>query len=310
MHMTHDHGHHNSGHSHDHAGEASLRRLWWAMLINAAFLLVEFVGGLLTNSLALLSDAGHMLTDVAALAVAIAAAHLARRPPTPRRTFGLLRTEVIGAFLNGVTLVVIVGLIFWKAMQRFAQPVDVDAPVMLAIAAAGLLANAASVAVLLPSRGHSLNIQAAFLHMAADALGSLAAITAGSVIWATGWTPIDALVSLLIGVLILYSTVGLLRRTLSILLNATPSRISYGEVKEALEKIPHFDQIQDLHIWTIASGMDILTAHVRLEPGCSDTTHWQQCLQVAQKMLHEEFGIEHSTLQLEPPGHPGDDRRF
>ncbi len=277
------------------------------MLINLAFLIVEFVGGLITGSLALLSDAGHMLTDVAALGLAIIAAHLASRAPTAKTPFGLLRAEVIGAFLNGVTLVLIVGLVFWEAWERFGQEVDINAPLMLLIAALGLAANFISALVLLPSRGESVNIRGAFLHLAADALGSVGAIIAGLVIWLTGWTPIDLIASLVIGALILYSSLGLLKETLSILINATPRGIDYDEVKAEMESIGHFERIDDLHIWSVVSGLNVLTAHVRLKEDCSDTVHWQECLLLAHERLREKFGLEHVTLQLEPPTHPRHD---
>lgn len=311
---------HSNAHSHSHThgrGERSLagregvrKRLWIALLINFAFLVVEFIGGLITGSLALLSDAGHMLTDVAALGLAIVAAHLARRPSSSRATFGLLRAEVLGAFLNGITLVVIVGFVAWEAWSRLGRPQDIDAPLMLLIAVAGLAANAASALVLLPSRHEGTNVRGAFLHLAADSLGSVGAITAGVVIWTTGWTPIDLIASLIIGALILYSSIGLLWETMGILINATPADIDYDEVKAELEDIRHFDHVEDLHIWRVVSGLDILTAHVRLREDCSDSNHWQECLLLAQQRLREKFGLEHVTLQLEPPSHPENERRF
>ena len=308
---------HSHAHSHGHAGSRQFsadrsgrRRLWLALAINLVFLIVEFVGGLMAGSLALLSDAGHMLTDVAALGIAIIAAYLAARPATPRRTFGLLRAEVIGAFINGITLIVIVALIFFEAYRRIGQSVHINGPLMLVIAVLGLIANAVSAAVLASKRDQSINIQAAFLHLAADTLGSIGAIAAGVVIWATGWTPIDAIMSFVIGLLILFSTFALLKQTFGILINATPRHIDCDEVKAALEAIGHFAEVRDLHIWSVVAGLDVLTAHVSLDPDCSDTDHWQQCLAEAQKMLHERFGLEHVTLQLEPPGHAGDARTF
>ncbi|MCE5269990.1 cation diffusion facilitator family transporter [bacterium] len=288
--------------------DASLRRLWWALGINFVFLLVEVAGGLLSGSLALLADAGHMLTDVAALGLAIVAAHLARRPPTPERTFGMLRAEVIGAFVNGATLVVIVGVIFWSAWVRLAEPQVVDGPLMLWVAAAGLAANLASAWVLMGSRHGNLNLEGAFLHMAGDALGSVGAIVAGAVILTTGWTPVDPLVSVVIGLIILWSSLGLLRRSIDIILNATPENIDYHQVDAALRGIEHFSDIHDLHIWTVASGLPVLSVHIRLAPGCSDTTHWQHCLREAQDMLRQRFGIVHTTLQLEPADYEPDDR--
>ena len=281
-----------------------------ALAINLLFLVIEFVGGLVTNSLALLSDAGHMLTDVAALGVALIAANLATRPPTPSGRSGCMRAEVIGAFVNGITLVAIVGVVFWEAIHRLAARPQIDAPVMVVIAVAGLIANAASAALLVSRRHDNVNIRGAFLHMAADALGSLGAIVSGVVVWTTGWAPADSLASMVIGVLILISSVGLLRQTVAILLNATPADIDYEEVKAALLGVAHFEQVLDLHIWPISTGQNILTAHIRLQPGCGDAGHWKQCLRTAETLLRDRFHIEHATLQLEPPEHEHHARPF
>jgi cobalt-zinc-cadmium efflux system protein len=313
-----DHAHGGHGHSHGFGGVKEIleghgrsrKRLWWALGINFVFLLVEFVGGLMTGSLALLSDAGHMLTDVAALAMALVAAHLAARPRSPRLTFGLLRAEVIGAFLNGCALVFIVGLIFWHAWGRAFGGVEthIEGPLMLAIAVAGLLANAVSAAVLLPSRKESLNIRGAFLHLAADALGSVGAIIAGIVIWTTGWTPIDTITSVIIGLLILVGSVRLIRQAMDVLLNATPPGIDFAEVKEALEAIDHFEDVEDLHIWSVVAGLPVLTCHARLREGCMTVQHWHDSLVEAHELLQDQFHIDHATIQLEPPEHPGHDR--
>ena len=291
------------------AGAGTVSRLVWVLAANLVFLFVEVAGGLLANSLALLADAGHMLTDVVALALALVAALLASQPPTPRRTFGLLRTEVLGAFANGGLLVLMVGYIFWEAWQRFGKAQAVDAPNLLAVAGVGLLVNAASAWILAGGIRQSLNLRGAFLHMVGDALGSAGALVAGVVIWRTGWTPIDILVSLLIGLLILWSSWGLLRQTMNILLEATPDHIDYHAVKAALEELPHVQEVHDLHIWTIASGIPILSAHLRLENNCSDSTHWQECLGESRRLLQERFGIVHSTLQMEPPDFVRDDRQ-
>lgn len=298
IHHEHEHdGHHD--HQHD-LRSASYSRLWWAFIINLVFLVVEVIGGILTNSLALLADAGHMLTDVGALALAIFVAHMAKRAATPNRTYGLLRAEVLGAFVNGATLVLIVGFIFWEAWERLGKIQIIDGPFMLVIAAFGLLANIASAIILAKGRDENVNIRGAFLHMVADALGSVGAIIAGIVIWTTGWFPIDTIASLVIGLLILWSSWGFLKQTMNILLEATPENIDYLEVKKSLEDMEHIDAIHDLHIWTITSGMPVLSAHIGLSTCCSDTNHWQECLSKAQRLLKERFGIEHTTLQVEP----------
>jgi cobalt-zinc-cadmium efflux system protein len=278
----------------------SQRRLWWALVINLVFLIVEVIGGIVTNSLALLADAGHMLTDVAALALALIVARLAQRPATPERTYGLMRAEVLGAFVNGATLVLIVGLILREAWLRLGHPEPIDGPLMLGVAVAGLLANVVSAWILAGGREHNVNVQGAFLHMVADALGSVGAIVAGAVIWTTGWYPIDPIASVVIGLLILWSSWGLLKRTMNILLEATPEGISYLEVKETLENMEHIEQVHDLHIWTITSGVPILSAHISLSDCCCDENHWSECLAEATGLLKDRFGITHSTLQVEP----------
>jgi cobalt-zinc-cadmium efflux system protein len=293
------HAHEGHGHGHDLRG-TSRRRLWWALVINFVFLLVEFVGGLLTGSLALLADAGHMLTDVLALGLAIFVAHLAELPPTPGRTFGFLRAEVIGAFLNGATLLLIVALVFWEAILRFVHPTAVAGAGMLGIALAGLAANLGSAAVLHASRRENINVEGAFLHMVADALGSVGAVIAGVVILLTGWVPVDPLVSIIIGGLILWSGIGLLRRTLAILIQGTPAHLDFLEIQAALEANAHVAAVHDLHIWQVTSGFPVLTATIWLKPDCNHPLCWNQCLRELQSTLHERFDIEHATLQLEP----------
>jgi len=286
----------------DHQQEVrslSQNRLWWALTINVVFLAVEAVGGLLANSLALLADAGHMLTDVAALALALFVSHLAARPSTPTRTFGLLRAEVLGALLNGIVLILVVGVIFWEAWHRFGRTEVVNGPLMLGIAAGGLFANFGSAWILAGTRKANINVQAAFLHMLADILGSLGAIAAGLVIWITGWYPIDPLMSVIIGALILWSTWSLLKQSVNILLEATPEGVNFVEVKKALEDMELIHEVHDLHIWTITSGMPILSAHIILSSDSCREDQWQACLTSTQEMLKKQFGITHATLQVE-----------
>lgn len=277
----------------------SQKRLWWALLINVVFLGVELAGSLIANSLALLADAGHMVTDVGALALALFVGHLAKRPATGRRTYGLLRAEVLGAFANGATLIPIVGFVFWESWKRFGRAEVIDAPLMLAVAGAGLIANLGSSLILAKRQGEDLNLEGAFLHMAADALGSVGAVVAGSVIWLTDWYPIDPIASVAIGCLILWSSFGLLKRTIHILLEATPRDIDFMEVKAALEQMEHIKEVHDLHIWTITSGMPVLSAHITVTGSCHEANHWEACLQEARRMLNERFAIAHSTIQVE-----------
>ncbi|HBW47809.1 TPA: cation transporter [bacterium] len=298
-------------HSYGHSGQlrkVALNRLWITLGLNLAFLILEVVGGLWTNSLALLSDAGHMLTDVLAIALTIVATKLATRPPTPNRTFGLMRIEIIGAFMNGGSLVIIVGVIFWEAIHRLFAPPEVQGAGMLIIAVAGLAANAVSAWILLPNRRDNLNMEGAFLHMMADAIGSVGAIFAAVVIQLTGWNAIDPIASFFIGFLILWGGIGLLKKSGNVLLNAIPTGIEYSAVKSALESNEHVEEVYDLHIWSITDTMPALSAHIRLKPECADTQHWQSCLRQMQDMLHDRFEIEHSTLQLESGTHEKDDR--
>lgn len=301
-------GHENHGHEMN-LRAVSRRRLWWAMAIILLFLIVEVIGGLITGSLALLADAGHMLTDLLALAMAIFVGYLAERPATPERTFGFLRAEVIGAFINGATLILVVGLVFREAIGRFLHPAEVAGAGMLGVALAGLLANLASAWVLSGSRKENINIEGAFVHMLADTLGSVGAVVAGIVILAAGWVPADPLASVLIGLLILWSSIGLLRRTLAILIQATPPHLDFHEIQAALEANEHVAAVHDLHIWAVTSGFSVLTANIWLKPLCSDPACWQECLRDLQNTLNERFGIDHATLQLEPAGTFGIDDR-
>jgi cobalt-zinc-cadmium efflux system protein len=302
FHSSHQVNHHTS------ARTFTKNRLWIALGITAFFLIIEVIGGIVANSLALLADAGHMLTDVGALILAITVAHLAERAPSAKKTYGLLRAEVLGAFINGATLVVIVGVIFWEAWKRFGTPLEIDGSLMLIVAVFGLAANSGSAWALYGSRHENVNVSGAFLHVVGDALGSVGVIVAGIIIWTTGWTPIDPLISIFIGLVILRSSWGLIRETVNILLDATPEEISYEEVMEALLSVKHIKEVHDLHIWTISSGIPSLSAHIQLCQECGDTTHWQECLRNTQDMLRERFGITHTTLQFEPHNYKRDDR--
>ncbi len=290
-----------TGHNHHYKLRSfSKKKLWIVFYINFIFLILEVIGGIFSNSLALLADAGHMLTDVSALLLAIFVAHLAESLPTPKRTFGLLRAEVLGAFINGAVLVITGGMIFWESWRRIGSIQEIKGLLMLVIAVSGLLANAGSAWILYKDRNKNINIKGAYLHMMADALGSIGTIIAGAVILTTGWTPIDQIVSILIGLLMFLGSWELLKQTINILLEATPGDIDYDEVNNALKNITHIKDVHDLHIWTISSGIPALSAHIELCAECGDTKHWQLCLKDVQTMLRERFGISHTTLQFEP----------
>ncbi len=296
----------HSHQGHGHAGRAGRRPLVIALAITALFLVAEVVGGLLTGSLALLADAGHMATDVAALALSLFAAWLARRPATPERSFGFLRAEVLAALVNAATLIAIAFFIFWEAFERLGAPPEVDSGPMLAVAVAGLAANAAAAWTLSRGGGHAhdLNTRGAFLHVVGDLLGSLGAIAAALVMLATGWYLADPLLSAGIGLLILWSSWRLLRESVDVLLEATPAQIASEEVREALVAVDGVTGVHDLHIWTVTSGLIALSSHVEV----SGARPWEAVLRDITATLRERFGIAHVTLQPEEPHRhgPGD----
>lgn len=273
------------------------RPLLIALVITSAFLVAEVIGGLLTGSLALLADAGHMATDVAALGLSLFAIWLARRPATAARSFGFYRAEVLAALMNGATLVAISFYIFWEAFGRIGEPPDVDSGPMLAVGVAGLLANAASAWVLMRGGGHeeNLNTRGAFLHVMGDLLGSVGAIIAALVMLVTGWYLADPLLSAGIGLLILWSSWKLLRESVDVLLEATPTGIDPAEVSAAMQAVPGVDGVHDLHVWTVTSGMLAMSGHVEVASDCD----WHAVLVELTDVLRDRFGIAHVTLQPE-----------
>lgn len=292
-----DHHDHDEPLREDVSERASARPLLLALLLTAGFMVVEAIGGLLTNSLALLADAGHMLTDVAALALSLFAIWLARRPATPGRSYGFLRAEVLAALINAATLVVMSIFIFIEAFRRIGDPPEVDSVPMLAVAIAGLAANAASAWVL--SRGdghlHNLNTRGAFLHVIGDMLGSVGAIVAALVMLATDWYLADPILSTVIGLLVLRSAWMLLRESVDVLLESTPRGLATGDVRAAISDVDGVCGVHDLHIWTVTSGLDSMSAHVQVD----DTRDWNDvCVDLTDRM-RERFGIAHVTLQPE-----------
>jgi len=282
----------------DERGERVRRRpLVVALAITAAFMAVEVVGGLWTDSLALLADAGHMATDAAALALALFAVWLARRPATPKRSFGYYRAEVLAALLNAGALVAISLLILWAAARRLGDPPAVESGPMLAVAVAGLAANAAAAWVLMRGGGHetNLNTRGAFLHVVGDMLGSVGAIVAALVMLGTGWYAADPLLSAGIGLLVLWGAWRLLRESVDVLLEATPKGMDAGEVREAMTAVGGVAGVHDLHVWTVTSGLVALSSHVEV----AGTRDWHEVLVDLSTLLRERFGITHVTLQPE-----------
>lgn len=291
---------HAHGHTHDpnpHAprgrGELSVR-LKWVLALTATFMVAELVGGLLSHSLALLADAGHMLTDVAALGLSVFAMRLARRPPSRKRTYGYARFEILAALVNGAGLLVIAGLIIWEAGQRLREPVDIDGTVMLAVAAAGLAVNLVG-ATLLHSHAHdNLNVRGAYLHVLGDLLGSVGAITAGVVVLTTGWTPIDPIASVAIALLILFSAWNLVREATDVLLESAPSHVDMQAILDDLASIEGLEEVHDVHVWTLTSGFVALSAHGVID----DVAQHMRILDEVRARMHGH-GIEHVTFQIE-----------
>lgn len=287
---------------HDHARVAGPRRsLALALAITLCFTVVEVVGGFLTGSLAVLADAVHMLSDNVSIALALVAVWLAAKPATPERTFGYKRAEVLAALANGVTLVALAIWIFVEATLRLENPGDVLAGWMLAIALVGIAVNVSAGAILYRARADSLNVEAAFRHVVADLLGSFGVGVAALIILATGWVQADPLVSILIGLLVLASSWSILRDATSILLENAPRGIETEAVGRRLAGAPGVVEVHDLHVWTITSGFPALSAHVLV--GREEDCHRRR--RELEHLLREEFGITHTTLQVEHVGEAG-----
>ncbi len=282
-------------HSHQHASSRNRKRLGLTLGLAAVYMVAEAVGGWLTGSLALLADAGHMLSDVAALGLSMFAMWMAQRPPTSRRTFGYHRLEILAALANGATLVAISILVLVEAFHRFRNPPEVDAPVMMGIAAGGLLVNLAGLWILHEGREESLNVRGAWLHVLTDALGSVQAIAAGALIWGFGWQWADPAASVLIALLVIYSSWSLLKEAAGVLMESAPSHIDVDEVRQAMAAVPGVIEVHDLHVWTITSGMESLSAHVVVEESCYDC----DVLAAIRATLHDRFDIHHMTVQME-----------
>lgn len=291
--MSHDH--------HGHGGAAGdsrpvLGRLAAALALTLAFAAVEAVAGLWSGSLALLSDAGHMASDAAALALALGASWIARRPPSRRHTYGLVRAEVLAAFLNAVLMLVVVTAIVVEAVDRLLEPRDVAGAPVMAVAAVGLVVNLVVLTMLGGAEG-GINVRAAALHVLGDLLGSVAALTAGAVVYFTGWLPIDPILSLAVAGLILVSTINVVRGILPILMEGAPAELDVDAVGRAMAQEQGVLEVHDLHVWTLSTGRLILSAHVEL----ADLGEWPRVLAALRGMLQRRFGIDHVTLQPEVP---------
>ena len=272
-----------------------------AVGITASFFAIELVGGILTNSLALQTDAFHMLTDTFALAYALLAARIAQRPVTLKRTYGYYRVEILSAFLNGIFLWAVVIFVFYEALGRIQQPAGVQSLNMLIIALLGLIANGLVAATLSRSRNDSLNLKGAFLHVLADALGSVGAISAGIIMFFTGWYQADPIASILIGVLVFYSSGKIVRDSVNVLLEGVPPHIDVAALERRMVAVKGIKNVHDLHVWSIADAkMCCMSSHVVAEEGIDRKKLITQLIQ----LLKEEFGIDHTTIQLEGEDYP------
>jgi cobalt-zinc-cadmium efflux system protein len=307
---VHDHDHGGGGHGHSHGfgahalearREDSRKRLMVALAINVVLLLAEAIGGVVTGSLAVLADAGHLLSDVGSIVLALIAARLAARPATGRRTFGWQRTEVLAALANGLTLVVVSVIIGVAAIGRFSDPPGIEGGGVLALGILGLLGNAAATVYLARGQREDINLEGVIRHSFADALGSLGVVIAGAVVLAGGSDIVDPIVGLLISVLVLFSSWRLLKEPFDVLMEAAPEGLDVDAMGAAICRVPGVRSVHDLHVWTVTAGFPALAAHVVVARG----TDRDRVLRQLEMELGESFGIEHTTLQMEEEAEGG-----
>ena len=284
-------------HTHsDHVRDArNLTKLKIALGLTSVYMFAEALGGWLTNSLALLADAGHMLTDVAALSLTLAAIWFAARPATPRKTYGYYRLEILAAFVNGIALVLISLWVIYEAFERWTSPPEIKGLELTIIAGGGLVINLICAYLLHGGHEHDLNMRGAWLHVVGDALGSVTAIVAGALIVAFGWLWADAVCSVLISLIIVFGAWRLIRESVNVLLEGTPSHINLTAVEQAIRQTESVENVHDLHVWTITSGMEALSVHIVHE----ETIPQANLLKNIREKLHNEFGIDHLTIQME-----------
>jgi cobalt-zinc-cadmium efflux system protein len=297
---AHDHGH---GHAHGHVDRsAGARRLSLLLALVVVYIGVEVAGGLISGSLALLADAGHMVSDAAALAVTLVALRLAQRPATPQRTYGWHRAEILAAAVNGAALLLISGGVLFEAWERFRAPPPVAGPLMMGVAAGGLVVNLVGLALLHARREDNLNLRGAWLHVLSDALGSVAALAAGALAWGFGWTLADPVASVIIAVLVLRGAWRLMDDAVHVLMEGAPPHIDVDAVRAALAAEPGVVTVHDLHVWTITSGMICVSVHVVVPTSALAPDGGPELLRRLSDLLRARFGIAHATIQIEPPG--------
>ncbi|UPK74934.1 cation diffusion facilitator family transporter [Nocardioidaceae bacterium SCSIO 66511] len=296
------------GHDHGHGGPVEpshRRRLAIVLAITVSIMVAEAIGAFITGSLALLADAGHALTDAAGLAMALTAAHLAGRPPNRKRTWGFLRAETIAAAVQALLLLAVGVYVFFEGIRRLFEPAEIESTGVIVFGVIGLIGNTIGIAMLATARGHNLNLRAAFLEVVNDTLGSVAVIASAVIIATTGWNRADAIVSLLIGLLILPRTIVLLRDSGRVLLESTPTNLDLDDVRRHLLAVPHVHDVHDLHATQIATGVPTLTAHVVVDESCFHDGHLPMMLDDLQACVAEHFpvSVEHSTFQFESAAH-------
>ena len=293
--MAHSHSQDHNSHAYASSAGQNQGRLGLVLCLTAAFMVFEAVAGYLTNSLALLADAGHMLTDVAGLSLALAAVWFAKRPATHQRTYGYYRLEILAAMLNALFLIFVAGFILYESYQRLMDPPEVQSLPLVLVASGGLVVNLVSVRLLMDASKQSLNMKGAFLEVVSDGLGSAGAIAAGLIMLTTGWRYADPLFAAAIGVFILPRTWGLLRSALSILLEGTPASVSVPHMTEHILAMPGVRGVHDLHVWTITSGFIAMSGHIVVE----DEVDHDHLIVDVRHLMQDEFEIEHVTLQIE-----------
>lgn len=296
----HDHAGHGHGrHSHAHPNITNEVRIGWAFVIIITFMVIEVVGGLMSGSLALLADAGHMVSDAAALGMSWTAIRVGKRPADAGRSYGYKRLEVLVAFVNGCALFVVAGWIVFEAAQRFASPVHVLGGTMLAVAVAGLLANIVAFFVLNGGNRANLNMRSAWLHVLGDLLGFIVTIIAAGIILKTGWSPIDPLLSVFVALIILRGAYGVVKESAHILLEGTPSHLSAELMRsDLLATIPSVEDVHHIHIWSLTSEQPMATLHAR----CAAESDAAQIMAAINQRLREKFGMTHVTIQIDPAG--------
>ncbi|MEU5482974.1 cation diffusion facilitator family transporter [Streptomyces mirabilis] len=299
----HDHGHAHGAPTTGTAAAAYRGRLRVALSITLTVMVVEFVGGLMADSLALVADAAHMATDAVGLGMALLAIHFANRPPSGNRTFGYARAEILAALANCLLLLGVGGYVLYEAIHRFVTPADTEGGLTIVFGLIGLVANTISLMLLLRGQKDSLNVRGAFLEVVADALGSVAVIISAVVIMSTGWQAADPIASILISIMIVPRTWKLLHETLDVLLEAAPKNVDMADVRAHILALPGVEDVHDLHAWTITSGMPVLSAHVVVSSDVLNAIGHEKMLHELQGCLGHHFDVEHCTFQLEPSGH-------